>query len=203
MNLNAPTPGRANHGTSVRAPSGRLIPLLGPAPEDIDLRDIAEMLAKQNRFAGGTPNVTYSVAQHSCHVSDRLPPVARLHGLLHDAHEGPLGDWTTPLKESVKALGGAIAIGALQRLENDMASAVHLSAGAAWPAPNFIRQAVKRADEDAFATEGRDLMHNSFSPAVGEPWKQTIKPWPWPKAAEEWLNRLHTLTRQQTPESAT
>lgn len=198
MDPSADTPFPATYGTSVRAPSGRLIPLITPRPEEIHFPDIAEMLAKQNRFAGGTPNVVYSVAQHSCHVADRLLPEARLYGLLHDAHEAPLGDWTTPLKEAVKALGGEIAIGALQRLERDMADAIHRSAGAAWPPPDSIRYAVKIADVDAFVTEGRDMMHDSFSHPNGNPWKQTIKPWPWPKAAEEWLTRLHTCTRLQT-----
>lgn len=196
MNPNAPI--------HTQMPSGRLLPLVGPAPKDIHFPDIAEMLAKQNRFAGGTANCTYSVAQHSCLVSDHLPPEARLAGLLHDGHEGPFGDWTVPFKNAVLVYGGTIAMGALERLESDMANAIHWAAGQQWPLPGRIAHLVKQQDMAALATEKRDLItdrgraNDAYWQGLGEPWKQTIKPWPWPKAAEEWLTRLHTCTRLQT-----
>lgn len=196
MNPNAPI--------HIQTPSGRLLPLVGVLPKHIDFPDIAEMLAKQNRFAGGTTNCAFSVAQHSCHVSDNLPPEARLAGLLHDAHEAPLGDWVTPLKNAILVYGGTIATSAITRLETDMAAAIHHAAGHEWPLAGHIARAVKQQDMAALATEKRDLMapgtraNEAYWQGLGEPWKQRIKPWPWPKAAEEWLKRLHTCIRLQS-----
>lgn len=196
MNPNAPI--------HTQMPSGRLLPLVAAQPRHIYFPDIAEMLAKQNRFAGGTASCTYSVAQHSCLVSDHLPPEARLAGLLHDAHEAPLGDWITPFKNAILVYGGTIAMGALERLEFDMATAIHCAADHPWPLPDQIAKAVKQQDMAALATEKRDLMaegtaaNAQFWQGLGQPWKQTIKPWPWPKAAEQWLARLQTLIRLQS-----
>jgi len=57
-----------------------------------DIRDIAERLARINRWTGGT---TFSVAQHSLLVSYLCPT---LEALLHDATEAYLGDCAAPLK---------------------------------------------------------------------------------------------------------
>lgn len=181
-------------------PSGKWLPLINPKPKDIDFRDIAEMLAKQNRFAGSTTNCTYSVAQHSCHISDHLPPQYRLMGLLHDAHEAPLNDWTTPLKNAIRVMGGAKAMVPLELIEDGMASAIHRKAGLAWPLTDKAKKAVKMADNKALATEVRDLMTPSGCASsvlwqdLSSPWTHTIKPWPWARAADEWLKRFSEYT---------
>lgn len=192
---------KPNAPIHTQMPSGRLLSLVNPKPEHIHFPDIAEMLAKTNRFAGGTTGCAYSVAQHSCLVSDHLPPEARLAGLLHDAHEAVLGDWVTPFKNAVQLCGGTIAMGALQRLEKNMAAAIHHAAFHPWPLTEMTAHWIKQEDMAALATEKRDLMaaggaaNDAFWQGLGEPWKHTIKPWPWPRAADEWMHRFHHCTR--------
>jgi hypothetical protein len=68
----------------------------------VDLREcdlmadkIADGLAKNNRYNGRTP-VPWSVASHSVLVSHICPPGLEAWGLLHDAHEFLLGDFSRP-----------------------------------------------------------------------------------------------------------
>lgn len=188
-----------NAATHCQMPSGRFLPLIGPKPEHIHWADFAEKLAKLNRFGGSTPNITYSVAQHSCHVADALPPELRLYGLLHDAHEAPLGDWITPVKNALAIHGGRIAMASLERLEGDMAAAIHRAADLSWPLCEADAARVKRADMAALATERRDLMPPATAAAaifwqgLPDPWPRRIRPWPWLRAADEFMQRLNTL----------
>jgi hypothetical protein len=72
-----------------------------PDPGEIEIEDIALALSHQCRF-GGHCRVFYSVAQHSCLVSDlvieRGGNLAALWALLHDASEAYLVDLPHPLK---------------------------------------------------------------------------------------------------------
>lgn len=79
-------------------PSRKKFDLANPRAADVSIEDIAWHLSQQNRYAGGTP-LPYSVAQHSCLVSDQLPQPLQLEGLLHDAHEAYLVDVPTPVKQ--------------------------------------------------------------------------------------------------------
>ena len=74
---------------------------LDPRIEEINIEDIAHALAHQCRFSGHS-KLFYSVAQHSCVVSDIIEQkkgeeVARA-ALLHDASEAYLVDIPRPLK---------------------------------------------------------------------------------------------------------
>jgi hypothetical protein len=90
------------------------VDLLNPDPASIDVRDIAHALARIGRYNSHTRE-HYSVAEHSCHVSDYLlrtepVPVARdlaLAGLMHDTPEAYLGDTTAPMQ---LALGAAFKL---------------------------------------------------------------------------------------------
>ena len=69
-------------------------------PKDVDIRDIAHGLARTNRWNGHT-RVPVSVAWHAMLVSELCGQTSRaaaLHGLLHDAAESYLGDWTRTAK---------------------------------------------------------------------------------------------------------
>src|SRR5271166_5621775 len=55
-----------------------------PAPDQIDIRDIAHGLSLLCRFSGQAP-FFYSVAEHSIYIAHNLPPHLQLEGLLHDA----------------------------------------------------------------------------------------------------------------------
>jgi hypothetical protein len=71
-----------------------------PAPDQIDIRDIAHGLSLVCRFSGQTPFL-YSVAEHSILVARHLPLGLRLEALLHDAAEAYLADLPGPLKSAL------------------------------------------------------------------------------------------------------
>lgn len=77
--------------------SGRIVYLQHPDPADILIEDIAHALSHICRYTGHVREF-YSVAQHSCYVSDYCPSYYKMWGLLHDASEAYLGDVSAPLK---------------------------------------------------------------------------------------------------------
>ncbi len=72
-----------------------LVDLMNLRECDLTEEKIADSLAKTNRFNGRTP-VPWSVASHSVLVSHICPPGLEAWGLLHDAHEFLLGDFSRP-----------------------------------------------------------------------------------------------------------
>lgn len=168
--------------------SGRSWVLTAPTPDRVHWPDIAESLAKICRWNGHTI-AFYSVAQHCCLVADTLPPWQRLHGLLHDAHEAVLGDVTTPVKDALRALGAGDA---LDRLVATTDAAIFRAAGLPAAMPRDAAAAIRHADLTLLSTERRDLLAPGARPwpPMPDPLPQRIDPWPWPKAAEEWLTRL-------------
>lgn len=138
----------------VQTASGRAWDLLAPKARDVDWGDVAHQLARIGRFCGSAHGFV-SIAAHSLTVADLVPGEARAHALLHDGHEGFLGDWTTPVKQALALMGGGDA---LARLEHLTAAALHEAAGLEFPAPPDIADAVHAADMVALATERRDVM---------------------------------------------
>jgi uncharacterized protein len=84
--------------TSKLTYSGRMVDLLRPDPEQIELIDIAHALARITRFTGHGDQC-FKVAQHSVMVHDlaRVP-----WALLHDAAEAYIGDVSSPLKVAMR-----------------------------------------------------------------------------------------------------
>lgn len=83
-------------------PSRRIVRPFTISPEDVDLVDIANALARQCRFLGHVSGFV-SVGEHSLVVSRLLEergesPLIQATGLLHDASEAYLGDISGPLK---------------------------------------------------------------------------------------------------------
>jgi hypothetical protein len=155
--------------TILTTASGRNVDLLSPRPDDIDFADIAEHLAKENRFNGATPDVAYSVAQHLYIGADAIleatrDPVAAAYFVLHDAHEAFLKDDTTPKKRAIGAIAeqfGAQAgqiIQAFDALTATWDEAIHVAAGLTWPMPSAIEELVHAWDRVMLLTEWRDLM---------------------------------------------
>lgn len=162
----APQPNR----TSLTTSAGRMIDLLRPQPADIDFNVIAEHLAKANRYCGATPNLVYSVAEHSCRCAEA---VLRATGdrtlaaylLCHDMHEAYLGDDTTPKKRALEAIMSEFGIlapkvqEAFANLTYRLDLAIHVAAGLRWPASVEIQKQIHHYDRVLLATEWRDLMH--------------------------------------------
>lgn len=79
--------------------TGRAFWPLDARPTEVSAIDIAHSLSMQCRYAGHT-KVFYSVAEHSCLISDAVAPENALWGLLHDATEAYLVDLPRPVKQS-------------------------------------------------------------------------------------------------------
>lgn len=164
-------------------------------------RVIANHLAKIARWNGAT-TVPYSVAQHSCHVSDAIAaeapdnPSAAMYGLLHDAHESVLGDIASP----VKCLLGAALDKKLSVISELFDGCLYVRLQLFKPEDDS-HSLCKKHDLRALATERRDLTVDG-EPSPGfdelEPWSFRITPWDWQKAEEEWLKRFDVLYRVLT-----
>lgn len=136
--------------------SGRTFPLLCATPADVHWDDVVFALAHQNRYAGSAG--TYSIAQHSVHVSHALPRRLRLAGLLHDAPEFAYGDMTKPCQEAFAAILGPAFKMARRRIDDGIAEAIHEAAGLPAKLPADDAVTIKVADTRVTMTEKRDLL---------------------------------------------
>jgi hypothetical protein len=117
----------------IRTFSGKKFYPLNPEPDQIDIIDIAAGLSKAPRFCGQT-TYTYSVAQHSIHVSSILGDKCKLAGLLHDAAEAYMADVPRPVKCLLpdyqimeSKILGAIFSAMNTDYNSDIKNAVHLA----------------------------------------------------------------------------
>ena len=120
--------------------SGACLDLDAPDPALIDLAEIARVLEGLWRWGGRSP-VRLSVAHHSVLVADRVPDCARIHALLHDAHEAYLGDIQRPVSRAL-ACGAA-----LHDLRRRLDAAIYAALDVPQPSP-LVRAAVRLADDD-------------------------------------------------------
>lgn len=138
--------------TWILTASGRHFDFADPQPDQIDIRDICRALSCEARFNGHTRRF-YSVAQHSAHVSEIVPPEHALEGLLHDASEAYCKDIPMPLK---------LMLPDYRAIERRVDAAIRARFGL----PAQCSAAVKLADVTLLATERRDLM-----PIDGSEWE--------------------------------
>ncbi len=165
--------------------SGKIVDVLRPRIDDIDFEDIANGLARVQRFGGQINAEHYSVAEHSVLVSRLCSPRNALLGLMHDASEAYIGDVVTPLKRQIPKYHDIedrwmLAIGIALGVDDAL---VHLPID------------VKVADARALQTERRDL----YSPPRRD--ESGIEPASWkvkglrPRGAEKlFRKRFHELT---------
>lgn len=204
--------------------SGRAL-TLGRAiePGGLDIpRDIAIPLGNTGRFGNQMPSgILYSVAQHCCIGADYLwsqtqDAMLAMAFLLHEGHEGPLGDWTEPvlraMQQELDAMrrelgditGPALSIRRIkQRLADPIDRYVHAEAGLPWPLPAAVRDRVHHLDRQMLKTEREHLLRTP-----PKPWddgleklpplklKQRIKPLTPAKASEAWLTRFERWRSQ-------
>lgn len=137
--------------------SGRRLDLLNPAPEDVDIVDIAHGLARVARWNGQTSGAhAFSVAQHALVVeaiAGALNPGWtngwRLAALLHDAPEYVIGDLISPFKS---------AIGLdYKAFENRILAAIHTCYALPASLPADVAFEIKRADRIAAFHEATEL----------------------------------------------
>lgn len=169
--------------------SGGQIYPLDARPEEIDFLDIAHALSQLCRY-GGHCREFYSVAQHSCLVSDWVglhgTPQLALWGLLHDASEAYLVDMPRPIKHSE----GFEGYRATERaLEIVIARKFNLPGD---EMPDLVREADNRILLDERKALLAETTHD-WGLNV-EPLGIGITPWA-PKIAEaNWLARFHALS---------
>ncbi len=200
--------------------SGRALTLgriIEPGTLDIR-RDIAIPLGNTGRFANQLPSgMLYSVAQHCCIGADFLwgqtqDDALAMAFLLHDGHEGPLGDQTSPflaalqaaLDETRAALGDVSGPRlSIQRLRRQIAEPIdrylHAEAGLPWPLPPVLRDRVHYVDLQLLLAERDHLLgpqprrwDDKLSTIKPLALKHRIKVLPPAKAAEAWVTRFET-----------
>lgn len=165
--------------------TGRLFWPLDPRLEDINLLDICHALSQKNRFTGHTI-IPYSVAEHSCRVSDLLPKELKLTGLLHDGAEAFLTDLAKPVKEQKE-------MKFFKEAEDKLMYYIAIKFGLSYP---FDEQ-IKIADKILLNTEYRDLMtknklrENDFNGS--KPLEERIVPWTSQVAKFGMIDRLEKL----------
>lgn len=129
--------------------TGERFSCLDPAPESVNVGDIAHALSMICRFGGHT-RVFYSVAEHSLNVMHALPngspPELRLCALMHDAAEAYLGDMVTPLKRCMPRYRQA-------------EDAVWKAIASRFGLPSKLPPAVELADQQMLLAERDLLMH--------------------------------------------
>lgn len=198
--------------------TGTVIDLLQPRAEQIDfVNTVAPVLARTARFGGHLPAGSYSVAQH-CVLGVRAIiaetgdiELARAF-LLHDAHEAYLQDMIRPVQAALAAvvstqlmqhglnfdIASRALPAALESLKDRADAAIYAAAGVEWPLPRRVREGVKLRDNRMLVAEARQLMNgggrNTDLPNV-PPAKLLgrIKVWPWPDAADAWLETFTDL----------
>lgn len=128
--------------------TGRHFDFANPRGADIHILDIAEGLSNECRYTGQVG--FYSVAQHSVHCSEIVPPAFAMEALMHDAAEAYCKDISTPLKSLLPDY---------KKIERSVELAIRLKYGI----PIEISREVKHADRVMLASERRDFMPHDNS----------------------------------------
>jgi len=178
---------------------GDELSLSAPRPGHLTAYSIAWALSQINRFNGHALR-PYSVAEHSLLVHDiaeqhlHLDVHGRFAALMHDAHEAFCGDMHSPGKRHIEGWAA---------WEQHWEHATRAAYGFRVPA-QVQRDAIKRADLIALATERAALLH----PAATTPWAclAGIEPITWVNLLsperikadwefwrDRWLDKYHEL----------
>lgn len=209
--------------------TGRVFDLMAPDWRAVDLMaDVADGLAKIARYTGTVPQGPFSVAQHSIVGADAVyrdtgDRAAAAAFLLHDAHEYVLNDKTSPAAEAEALTAEALCPGAggvviqMQRLmKRRVDLAIYQAAGMGTDGcPERYRRIVAEYDLRMLVTERAHLLV-----PCGKRWAEAVEAaaplrlvgrltcWPWPKAADEYRERLRrylpeTFAPQPAPRAPT
>lgn len=175
---------------------GQSMDLVRMTELDVNFGAIADALAKICRFAGNSTH-SYSAAQHSLLVAQKLPIALQVWGLLHDAHLAFIGDMTAPGAALLGMAGGGEA---LEKTIIHINKPIYSAAGIQYPVPADVAFKVHQAKMIVRAAEARDIMPSLDDEDELKPWQnlptpsiKKIKPMPWPTAAASWLGRLEAL----------
>ena len=167
----------------IRLRSGKKFHILRPTLSEIDIEDIAHALSNICRFTGHTTS-HYSVAQHSCLVSDALESKElKFVGLLHDASEAYCNDIASPLKKLLPEY-----IDTENKIQELIARKYKIS----YPFPAIV----KVIDRVLLATELRDLMGFGDEKNIPlKPLEKKITPWNAKKSRDMFLKKFEMLRK--------
>lgn len=176
--------------------SGGKFHLINPEPAQVDIKDIAEALAKQSRFGGHTQTFFYSIAQHNCLLVDLLPLAAKPYGLLHDAYTAYTGELMKPVRDMLNAKAG---YDIWSIVTADIKRATHEAFGLQWPPHHAVQNMVREADRIMLATERRDILADgpNWEIPLPAPDKKTIRAWTWVEAHENFLERFDAVCKMR------
>lgn len=194
----------------IRTATGRDLYLNNPGPS-IDIIDVAEMLAKTNRFNGASRE-PYSVAQHSVWIvrtmmKHEYSTAAQLYGLLHDAPEYILGDMASPVKKYIfgEPDGRLMISSQWEHAHNFMMTEILHALGLPAAVNGGINEVVHHFDMKALRTEFRDLMPGpepDYFKHLPEPDPGRIIPNEnWRTSREVFLTEFDRLMREWKQES--
>lgn len=178
--------------TWIQTAHRRRVDLLNPDAHTIVLPDIIHALSQICRYTGHTQE-HYSVAEHSCLVSDWLAanghPELALAGLLHDAPEAYCGDPSYPLQMALPPEARA----AIKAMHERVWLAISKRFGL--EACDIHHPLVKDADRRILLDECDALLGGPVVPwAVhGVPLGVKIGAWPFERARNEFLSRWMAL----------
>lgn len=159
----------------IHTASQKKLYIAGLTPDMIDIQSIAEGLSKEARFAGQTPGIMYTVAQHSVLMALLIdvPVRMKLQALLHDAAEAYIGDQVKPIK---------VTLPDFNSLEDKVQKAIYTRFNVSTPG---YQELVKNMDDRLVMTEALQLFHGipdwigDFNNYGVEPLNIRIKPWSW------------------------
>lgn len=159
---------------------------LKPRAGEILIHDVAFALSNISRFGGHVE--FYSVAEHSCIISDALPAAFKFMGLMHDATEAFLGDCVRPLKQQLPQYREA---------EENLWRVIAEQYGL----PEHLPLIIKEYDNRALLAERNQLMEAGkntrdwYWDGKFEPLKVRIQCWPPQVARREFMKRYEALTK--------
>jgi 5'-deoxynucleotidase YfbR-like HD superfamily hydrolase len=171
--------------------SGRRFRPFDPRPEDIEVEDIALALSNICRFSGHCHRF-YSVAEHSVHCSEVVPPEFAFAALMHDTTEAYVGDMIRPIKK-------------FDPIFSEIEELVWGAICEKYRLPLELPSIVKWADDAVLKAEARDLLvpfgEPKFDQIKVDPpdglhiWRPdlNIAPWSPDIACERFLARFHEL----------
>lgn len=197
--------------TWIQTEKGRAFDLVEPDCRDVDFDEMANSLARQARFTGHVSAGAYSIAQHLVVGADIVfrdtgKREAAANFLLHDGEEYVIGDEATPKAwaeiEIARRMYGDEFAERFRKVKRELKRrvevAVYLAAGLTdYGCDLYFRDLVHEYDLRMLLTERLHLLGKpprSWAPEIErlQPLRlpYPLQVWPWPKAADEFRERL-------------
>ena len=178
---------RRNTISWIQTYTGKRVDPLDMKLEDLSIYDIAHALSLICRYSGHC-NHFYSVAEHSCLISDLCSDTNKLSGLLHDASEAYLVDLARPVKQGLRDRN----INVFDVFEENIEKLVNKK----WQV-DCNNSEVKELDSRMIRTEAPVIMAGSvegWSHMKLEPLDIKIELWSPLQAETEFLKRFYTFS---------